>query len=84
MDGEFTVDDRRLIPYQKLINATEGIFVEPSAAASFAGAVGLSGDCGSDYLSQYFPGIPYDSITEILWAEGSSLRRSVSNAISEP
>ena len=73
MDGEFTVDDRRLIPYQKLINATEGIFVEPSAAASFAGAVGLSGDCGSDYLSQYFPGIPYDSITEILWATGGRL-----------
>lgn len=73
MDGEFTLDDKRLIPYQKLIHGTEGIFVEPSAASALAGAMGLASTAGRDYLAEYFPGNSYQDITEILWATGGRL-----------
>ncbi len=73
MDGEFTLDDRRLLPYQKLIHGTEGIFIEPSAAVCLAGAIGLSSTAGRDYFSEYFPGNTFDNITEILWATGGRL-----------
>ncbi len=73
LDGEFTLDDKRLIPYQKLIHGTEGIFVEPSAASALAGAMGLASTAGRDYLAEYFPGNSYRDITEILWATGGKL-----------
>lgn len=73
MDGEFTLEDKRLIPYQKLIHGTEGIFVEPSAASALAGAMGLASTAGRDYLAEYFPGNSYRDITEILWATGGKL-----------
>lgn len=40
-DGEFTVADDRLLPLVRLINNTEGIFVEPSAAISLAALEGM-------------------------------------------
>lgn len=73
MDGEFTLDDKRLVPYQKLIHGTEGLFVEPSAAAALAGAMGLASAAGRDYFTEYFPGNAYQDITEILWATGGKL-----------
>lgn len=73
MDGEFTFEDKRLIPYQKLIHGTEGLFVEPSAASALAGAMGLASAAGRDYLAEYFPENSYRDITEILWATGGKL-----------
>lgn len=73
MDGEFTIDDSRLIPYQKLIKGTEGIFVEPSAASGLAGVMGLASDAGRSYIAEYFPENSYQNITEILWATGGRL-----------
>lgn len=71
MDGEFTVDDSRLLPWLRLIHGTEGIFVEPSAAAMLSGAIGLSSPAGAEYLKA--SGIPFENAAEVLWATGGGL-----------
>ena len=61
IDGEFTVADRRLLPFVKLVHNTERIFIEPSAAASLAG-----------YLGMLAAGAPENAV-HILWATGGGL-----------
>lgn len=50
LDGEFTVSDGRLLPLLRLLNGSEGIFVEPSAAISAAAYMGMMGESCTDYL----------------------------------
>ncbi len=61
LDGEYTVDDKRLIPWQRLLWETERIFVEPSACAAFGGM-------------GHIPDIVDGShVTHIAWATGGML-----------
>lgn len=71
LDGEFTFDDSRLLPWLRLINGTEGIFVEPSAASVLAGAIGFNSPAGQEYIRAH--GIPYENAAVILWATGGGL-----------
>ncbi len=41
IDGIVTVDDGRLLPWVRLLHATEGVLAEPSAVAAFAGVTSL-------------------------------------------
>lgn len=73
LNGEFTVNDSRLIPYLRLIHGTEGIFVEPSAAISLAGAYGMSSPTGEAFLREYCPQAEKENITHVFWATGGRL-----------
>ena len=61
ISGEFTVDDSRLTPFVRIVHSTEHLFIEPSAAASLAGYIGLIAN-----------GAPKDAV-HILWATGGGL-----------
>lgn len=72
IDGEATVADSRLAPLVCLVYDSEGIFIEPSAAASAGGLTALVNAAGSgaisDGLSKKLP-----FCTHILWATGGGL-----------
>lgn len=72
IDGEMTVFDARIAPLVGLVHGTEGIFIEPSAAASVSGLIELikSNKYGKlpDGIASCLP----DS-THILWATGGGL-----------
>ncbi len=57
LDGIVTLDDGKLNPYMQALYKREGIFIEPSAAASFAGLEMTKGKKGS----------------HVLWATGGAL-----------
>ncbi|MBQ3849717.1 MAG: D-serine ammonia-lyase [Clostridia bacterium] len=62
LDGEYTVDDSRLPYYQNLLYNREGIFIEPSSAASLG------------FMKYIGNGIPDSkSTTHIAWATGGRL-----------
>ena len=70
MDGEFTVQDSRLIPRIRLLHETEGLFIEPSAASAICGFEGMLSPAGQQYMRK--AGVERDS-THILWATGGRL-----------
>jgi len=65
VSGCFTVRDEALEKYQRLVRATEGLKIEPSAAAGFAGP-GMV--LASDYLREQ--GLTPDRILHLLWTTG--------------
>ena len=65
VSGCFTVKDESLAEYQRLIRATEGLKIEPSAAAGFAGP-GMV--LASDYLREH--GLTPDQVLHLLWTTG--------------
>lgn len=75
ISGFFTVEDSRLFDYLKLLHETEGIRIEPSSCASFAGPDRLMGSREiRDYLDQQ--GVTEKELvsgTQICWATGGSL-----------
>lgn len=73
LDGEFTVEDSRLIPYLRLIYGTEGIFVEPSAAISLAGVCGMTSPEGEAFLKKTCTKTEKENIVHVLWATGGRL-----------
>ena len=73
LDGEFTVDDKRLGSFLKLIYNTEGLFVEPSAAASLAGFIGMLSSRGRDYINNCGFSENFENAVHIIWATGGSL-----------
>ena len=73
LDGEFTVTDERLNGFLKLIYNTEGLFVEPSAAASLAGFIGMLSAAGKDYVKNCCLPSAFENAVHILWATGGSL-----------
>lgn len=75
VSGEFTVEDRKLYEYLRLLYSSEGIQIEPSACAAFAGPVGLlQYEESKAYLRG--KGLNEDVLrnaTQIVWATGGSL-----------
>ena len=64
LDGLFTVSDDRMTKYVAQLYATEGIFVELSAAAGFL---------GYSLTSQSFPTNIIENSTHIAWATGGNM-----------
>ena len=62
-----TVRDAVLFDYLRALQGTEGLFLEPSACASFHGAVQLSRD------PRFLPGTDPANVTHVVWATGGRL-----------
>lgn len=72
LSGIFTVEDRRLTQWLRLLEGSEGIRIEPSACAAFCGPVDLMKyGSGRKYIQDH--GIDLSSCTHICWATGGSL-----------
>ena len=71
VSGGFTVSDERLFADLHALYETEGLFVEPSACAGFAGAVELSKM--TDYLESSGLGAHWENAAHIVWATGGAL-----------
>lgn len=71
VSGGFTVSDEHLFTYLRALYAAEGLFVEPSACAGFAGAAELSKM--TDYLEVSGLGTHFANATHIVWATGGAL-----------
>ena len=75
VSGEFTVDDRKLFDYLRLLYTSENIQIEPSSCAAFAGPCGLTqypasiAYCQSHALSNEM----LRNATHIVWATGGKL-----------
>ena len=69
--GGFTVSDEHLFTDLHALHETEGLFVEPSACAGFAGAVELSKM--TDYLESSGLGAHWENAAHIVWATGGAL-----------
>lgn len=64
LEGIITVDDARLLPWLRQLDETEGIQIEPSAAAAFAGPTRLA-ETGLDQR--------YQPTAQLAWATGGAL-----------
>lgn len=74
LSGIFTVDDAALPVYLRELHNTEGIFVEPSAAAAFAGPARLMAEPATrEYLEQHGLEPLMADATHIAWATGGAL-----------
>lgn len=74
LSGEFTAADDTLYRYLKLLWSSEGIAVEPSACASFAGVSNLLRHPASKaYLEQHGLMERLDNACHIAWSTGGSL-----------
>lgn len=75
LSGSFTIDDARLFDYLRLLHDAEGIDVEPSACAAFAGPVGLLGyPATAAYCEQHgLTGEVLADATHVAWATGGAL-----------
>ncbi|MCQ2463424.1 MAG: D-serine ammonia-lyase [Clostridia bacterium] len=74
LSGIFTVTDSELSAYMKMLNGTEGIRVEPSACAGFAGCSLLSFENGREYCEKH--GLDENALSNsvhIVWATGGSM-----------
>jgi D-serine dehydratase len=69
ISGALTVEDSTMYKYVWLAHETEGLKLEPSATAGFAGPdFVLNSDSGKNYLDKY--GIDPSKATHILWTTG--------------
>lgn len=74
LSGEFTVADARLYDDLRLLEASEGLFAEPSACAAFAGPKGLFAyPEGKAYLEKHGLAPHMDDAVHIAWLTGGSL-----------
>jgi len=72
VSGEVTVADADLYDYMRLLMRTEGLFIEPSACAAFAGPDRfLRAPEGAEYLEKH--GLRAGDVTQIAWATGGAL-----------
>ena len=72
--GIFTIQDEKLYPYMKELVETEGIFIEPSACASFAGPADLLKHAESrEYVEKNFTKEQMANAVHIAWATGGRL-----------
>lgn len=74
LSGIFTVADAKLYDDLRALEASEGLFAEPSACAAFAGAKGLFA-CpeGEAYLQDHGLAPYSDDALHIVWLTGGSL-----------
>ena len=74
VSGSFTTEDDALLQYQKALEESEGIFVEPSACAGFHGVMNLQ---DSDEFKKYIADNNLeeymDNASHIVWATGGGL-----------
>ena len=80
MSGAFTTTDDKLLMYMRMLKETEGIRIEPSACAGFAGLsepgkTGPAGDADGweAYLKKHGLREYMDQSTHIVWATGGGL-----------
>jgi D-serine dehydratase len=74
LSGVFTVRDETLLAQLALVHETEGLRIEPSAAAGFGGPGWLLGsDVGRDYLDRNGLSGHMAHATHVLWTTGGSL-----------
>lgn len=74
VSGVFTVPDERLFADLYRLEQAEGLHIEPSAAAGFAGPRWLlESATGQRYLSQHGLSDLMDAATHILWTTGGAL-----------
>lgn len=71
LDGISTIDDYKLYNYLKALADTEGIYVEPSACATFDTIARVMQN--EDYLEQFGLKDKIKTATHILWATGGSM-----------
>lgn len=70
ISGVYTIQDNHLFALLKLLADEEGIFLEPSALAGFAGPGKLF---SSDYLAHHNLRLNMDQSTHIVWATGGNM-----------
>ena len=70
LSGIFTVEDRKLYQYMKILYEADNIVIEPSACATFKGYLNM-GEKG--LASAYFNRLQTEEATHIIWATGGSL-----------
>lgn len=74
LSGIFTIEDRKLFDYMRLLDETESIRIEPSACATFEGPIKLfEYDQGLKYIEDQNLADKTESITHITWATGGNL-----------
>ncbi len=75
ISGSFTVSDAHLFDYLRLLHGTEGVDVEPSACAAFAGPAGLLAHPETAaYCERHgLAGETLANATHIAWATGGAL-----------
>lgn len=71
IDGISTIDDYKLYDYLRALADTEGIYIEPSACATFDTIARVMQN--QDYLEQYGLTDKINTATHILWATGGSM-----------
>ncbi|MDD6880539.1 MAG: D-serine ammonia-lyase [Firmicutes bacterium] len=71
LDGCYTIDDAKLYPFLTKLADLEGIYIEPSATASFTGPALVSG--ASEYLASRGLADKMQNAAHILWATGGSM-----------
>lgn len=73
VSGIFTVDDDDLFRWLRRAWVTQGIMLEPSAAASFAGpSFVVSSPAGRDYQTRHGLGPHMANATHVMWTTGGS------------
>lgn len=70
VSGEFTVEDKKLFDYLRLLNSSENIRIEPSSCAAFAGPCGL---LHYENAVTYCQNLPLENATQIAWATGGRM-----------
>lgn len=74
LSGIFTMEDRVLYDYMRMLLKAEGIFVEPSACAAFDGPAKFQQDWViGEYINTYNLGGKLADATHIAWATGGKL-----------
>lgn len=74
LSGIFTIEDRKLFDYMRLLNDKEDIRIEPSACATFEGPIKLKAyDASKKYLEDNDLLDKMKSSTHISWATGGKL-----------
>lgn len=71
--GVVTLRDQRLYDYLRLLYRTEGVFVEPSAAAGFAGPAALASEEGRALLARLGLEGKMEQAAHIVWTTGGRL-----------
>ena len=75
VSGDFTVEDKKLYDYLRLLYSSESIQIEPSSCAAFAGPVGFSEYkealqyCKDNHLTEEI----LMNATQIAWATGGRM-----------
>ena len=75
VSGEFTVEDKKLFDYLRLLNSSESIRIEPSSCAAFAGPCGFSKYPNiEEYCKQHnISAEVLKNATQIVWATGGRM-----------